>query len=116
MLTTEQQKWIEKIATFDLEITHKKGKDNVVAEALSQKDEEMPVCTISVLIPDWLDDIRTEFARNLHTCAIINKIGQNSKFAWKNDILCYKGLINLPSSSKFKLKTLKYIVLQLWDV
>ena len=30
----EQQKWIEKISTFDMDILHKKGKDNVVADAL----------------------------------------------------------------------------------
>jgi len=38
-LSTEQQKWIEKIATFDMEILHKRGKDNLVADALSRKDE-----------------------------------------------------------------------------
>lgn len=31
-LSTEQQKWIEKISTFDMDILHKKGKDNVVAD------------------------------------------------------------------------------------
>jgi hypothetical protein len=34
-LTTKQQKWIEKIAMFDMEIIHKKGKDNIVVDALS---------------------------------------------------------------------------------
>ena len=34
-LSTKQQKWIEKIATFDMEILHKRGKDNVVVDALS---------------------------------------------------------------------------------
>jgi hypothetical protein len=34
-LSTEQQKWMEKLSTFDMEIIHKKGKDNVVVDALS---------------------------------------------------------------------------------
>ena len=34
-LFTEQQKWMEKLSTFDMEIIHKKGKDNVAADALS---------------------------------------------------------------------------------
>ena len=33
-LTIEQQKWIEKISTFNMEILHKKRKDNVVADTL----------------------------------------------------------------------------------
>ena len=36
-LSTEQQKWIEKIVAFDMEIIHKKGKENVVADAFSLK-------------------------------------------------------------------------------
>ena len=51
-LTTEQQKWIEKIATFDMEILHKKGKDNLVVDALSRRDEEDKVFAILVAVPD----------------------------------------------------------------
>jgi hypothetical protein len=56
-LTTEQQKWIEKIATFDMEILHKRGKDNIVADALSRKDEEAQVFAVSITIPEWLNEI-----------------------------------------------------------
>ena len=48
---TEQQKWIKKISTFDMDILHKKGKDNVVADALSRKDEEVQVYAVSMVIP-----------------------------------------------------------------
>jgi hypothetical protein len=34
-LSTEQQKWIEKITTFDMEILYKRGKYNVTIDALS---------------------------------------------------------------------------------
>jgi len=34
---------MEKLSTFDMEISYKKGKDNVVVDALSQKDEETPM-------------------------------------------------------------------------
>ena len=51
MLTTEQQKWIEKISTFDMDILHKNGKDNVVVDALSRKDEEVQVYAVSIVIP-----------------------------------------------------------------
>ena len=50
-LTTKQQKWIKKISTFDMDILHKKGKDNVVADFLSRKDEEVQVYDVSMVIP-----------------------------------------------------------------
>jgi len=37
-LTTEKHKWIDKIATFDMEILHKRGKYNIVVDPLSWKD------------------------------------------------------------------------------
>jgi hypothetical protein len=36
----KQQKWVNKLFGYDYEIIYKKGKDNVVADALSQKYEE----------------------------------------------------------------------------
>jgi hypothetical protein len=56
-LSTEQQKWIEKISTFDMEILHKRGKDNIAANALSRKYEETQDFSISIAIPEWLDEI-----------------------------------------------------------
>jgi hypothetical protein len=39
----EQQKWVTKILGYDFEIVYKKGKQNVVADALSRKDEDVDV-------------------------------------------------------------------------
>ena len=50
-LSTKQQKWIEKIATFDTEILHKRGKYNIAVDALSRKDEETQIFAISIAIP-----------------------------------------------------------------
>ena len=36
----DKQKWVTKIFGYDYEIIYKKGKDNVVVDALSQKYEE----------------------------------------------------------------------------
>jgi hypothetical protein len=87
ILPTEQQKWMEKLSTFDMEIIHKKGKDNVVADALSRKDEEVNAYATTVVIPDWLDEIRLEYAKDPESNSIINNLDQNPKFEWKNDIL-----------------------------
>ena len=40
-----------------MEILHKRGKDNVVVDALSRKDEEVKAYIISVAVPEWLDEI-----------------------------------------------------------
>ena len=62
-LSTEQQKWIEKITAFDVEIIHKKGKENVVADPLSRKDEDITSYSISVTTLEWLDEIRSEYVK-----------------------------------------------------
>ena len=91
MLTTEQQKWIENISTFDMEILHKNGKDNIVADTLSRKYEEVQVYVVSMVIPEFLDEIRTEYVKNTKVSSIINNINHYPKFEWKNDLLWYKG-------------------------
>ena len=40
----EQQKWVTKILGYDFEIVYKKGKKNVVADALSRKDGGLSLC------------------------------------------------------------------------
>jgi hypothetical protein len=56
----EQQKWVTKILGYDFEIIYKKGKKNVVADALSRNDEyvESFLCAISVVQPNWIIEAR----------------------------------------------------------
>jgi hypothetical protein len=56
-------------------------------DALSQKDKEISSYAISVLVPDWLDEIQAEYAKDSDTYNIINNIIENPKLLWKNDIL-----------------------------
>jgi hypothetical protein len=58
----EQQKWVTKIFGYDYEIINKKGKDNVVADALSRKyEEEGSLFSLSFIVPDWLQAVRQEW-------------------------------------------------------
>jgi hypothetical protein len=51
----EKQKWVTKLFGYDYEIIYKKGKDNVVADALSQKyEDEGSLFSLSFIVPDWL--------------------------------------------------------------
>jgi hypothetical protein len=52
----EQQKWVTKILGYDFEFVYKKGKQNVVVDALSRKDEDVEafLYAISIIQPDWI--------------------------------------------------------------
>ena len=89
-----------------MEILHKRGKDNVVVDALSQKDEEVKAYAISIAIRDWLNEIRCEYAKDPNTSALINDPNQGPKFEWRNEILWYKGKIYLSPTSKVLMESL----------
>ena len=52
----EQQNWVTKMLGYDFEIIYKKGKQNVVADALSRKDEDVEalVCATSHCFNLWI--------------------------------------------------------------
>jgi hypothetical protein len=55
----EKQKWVTKLFGYDYEIIYKKGKDNVVVDALSQKYEyEGSLFSLSFIVPKWLQAVR----------------------------------------------------------
>eukprot|EP01018_Ginkgo_biloba_P015787 Gb_20038 [translate_table: standard] len=56
-LTDEQKKWIDKLQAFDFDIIQKKGMENTVADALSQRDEKPTLNAISVAEPTWIKEI-----------------------------------------------------------
>ena len=56
----EQKKWVTNMLGYDFEIVYKKGKENLVTDALSRRDEfaEALLCAISILHVDWVDQAR----------------------------------------------------------
>jgi hypothetical protein len=54
----KQHKWVTKLFGYDYEIIYKKGKDNVVADALSRKyEDEGSLFFLSFIVPDWLQAV-----------------------------------------------------------
>jgi hypothetical protein len=89
----EQQKWVTKILGYDFEIVYKKGKKNVVADALSRKDKDVEafLCAISIIQPDWIIEARDEWKNEEKVWTLIERLQQDSggsdTFTWKNDSL-----------------------------
>ena len=81
---------------YDFEIINKKGKLNVVPDALSRKDEgtEELLCSISIIQPNWINKTRDEWKNDEGVWTLIQKLQQDPStsdtFSWKNDSLWYK--------------------------
>src|ERR1700722_12765343 len=104
----EQQKWVTKMLGYDFEIIYKKGKQKVVADALSRKDEDVEalLCTISIIQPNWINTAREEWKNDEEVWALIRELQQDSStsdiFSWKNNSLWYKDCLYLCKNSQLK--------------
>ena len=59
----EQQKWVTKMLGYDFEIIYKKGKKNVVMDAISRKNEDVEelLYVISIIQPDCISEAMDEW-------------------------------------------------------
>ena len=72
----EQKKWVTNMLGYDFEIVYKKGKKNVVAGALSRRDEDVEAlfCLISIIQPDWINEVRDEWKKDKEVWPFIQKL------------------------------------------
>lgn len=99
----EQQKWVTKLLGFDYEITYKRWKENVVADALSQLPEQAKFSVILLPTSDFLEDIKMEWQEDSETSKIQKKLEEApssvAHYNWDSKELCYKGRIMLVTNS-----------------
>ena len=76
LYSEEQQKWMTKMLGYDFEIIYKKGKQNVVANALSRKDEDVEALlyAISIIQPNWIAEAMDEWKNDEKTWTLIQKL------------------------------------------
>ena len=97
---------------YGFEIIYKKGKKNVVADALSRKDEDVEalLCAISIIQLDWINEAREEWKNDEEVWVLIRKLQKDSSmsntFSWQNDSLWYKDRLYLYKNSQLKQKIL----------
>ena len=64
---------------YDYEITYKKGKDNLVADALSRTfDDHVSLSAISMPIPNWLESVQQGYVNDSSLSKIIQQLASNS--------------------------------------
>ena len=101
----EQQKLVTKTLGYEFEIICKKGKQNVVIDALSRKYEDVKelLYAISIIQPDWIAEARDEWKHDEEIWTFIQKLQQDpnssNTFTWKYVLLLYKDPLYLGKSS-----------------
>jgi len=93
---------------YDFKIIYKKGKQNMLVDALSIKDENVKelLHIISIMQVDWLVETRIEW-KNCQKVWILIQYPQKDpialdKFVWKNDSLWYKDCLYIRKNSQLK--------------
>ena len=68
-LNEHQQKWVSKVQAYDFEIEYVKGKNNVVANALSRQPASLSLMSISA---DWRSLLLVEYSKNKFACELLD--------------------------------------------
>jgi hypothetical protein len=103
-LNERQQKWVSKIQAYDFDIEFVKGKNNVVADALSRRPSTYSMSEISV---EWKSHLLVEYSKNKFACELMDGQVQDDRYRLVDDIIYYKGRIYLVRESKFKERVLQ---------
>jgi hypothetical protein len=102
--TTAQQRWLVKLLGYDYDIKYKRGKENSVADALSQVEESKTLMAISHPVPHWLEPIQEEIQSNPELQALVIRIQAGEAVGpWKfrEGLIFFKERVYLPSTSPF---------------
>ena len=88
----EKQKLVTKLFGYDYEIIYKKGKDNVVVDALSRKyEDDDSLFSLSFIVLDWLQAVRQEWLHDPKSLHLIQQLQSNSPvslgYSWLHDYL-----------------------------
>jgi hypothetical protein len=103
-LNERKQKWVRKIQAYDFDIEFVKGKNNIVADALSRRPSTYALSEISV---EWKSHLLVEYSKNKFACELMDGKIQDERFWILDDLIYYKGRIYVVPESKFKERVLR---------
>lgn len=102
LTTIPQHHWVSKLFGFDFQIEFKPGKMNIVADALSRRDEHMSLSAISVPTFQLIDKLKEEVTslsefQLLRSQFAAHELPPNWSFV--DGLFLYNGRIFVPASS-----------------
>jgi hypothetical protein len=87
-LNERQHKWVSKIHAYDFDIEFFKGKNNVVADALSRRPS---VYSMTDILVDWKAHLLVGYSKNKFSCEVMDGQVIDDNFRIMDDIIYYKG-------------------------
>ena len=89
---------------YDFEIEYVKGKNNIVADALSRRTTSLSLMSIST---DWRALLLVEYSKNKFACELLDGQVQDDRYRIINDIIYYKSRIYLVPESALRKKIIQ---------
>ena len=105
--TPLQQKWLTKLMELSYKIHYRKGKENVVADALSRRGDQGLECTvITTIVPEWIKEVISSYqgddwAQN-SIKEVLLKLDQIPNLSYQNGALKFKGRVVVGSRGEIR--------------
>eukprot|EP00253_Pinus_taeda_P004467 PITA_04467 len=103
-LQGRQQKWISKIQAYDFDIEYVKGKNNVVADALSRRPATLSVMSLDT---DWRARLLVEYSKDGFAFEVLDGQVADDRYRVVDEIIYYRDQIFLTEGSQLKKKILQ---------
>lgn len=114
IFTPRQHKYLTKLLGFDYNIEYRKGKENVVADALSRKEDLHTQCNVVTLIkPAWVEELQDSYLGDPIVPQVITEslsFPYNlSLYTYKEGLVRYKGKLYVSCGVDLRRKIIAFI-------
>jgi len=104
-----QHKLLLKLLEFDYTIEYKKGKENLVADALSRRDSQCNA--ITVCVPEWIEEVKQSYIQDKDSSKLLKKlakdVGSTPQYILKDGLIKHGSKIYVGSSTNMRLQLLE---------
>ena len=97
-LNERKQKWVSNIKAYNFDIEYVKGRNNIVAYALSRR----PSISLMDIAKDWKNMLLGQYAKDKFACDVLDGIKGDDNYRIVNGMTYYKVIDYLVQDSKLK--------------